>query len=314
MRRLALGFILAGPMLAQPAEMVTLATPAPASSFVLAKSGKVAAAVCEDQKLRVWALPQASIVRTIDLGGRNVYTVGLSADGAWIALADFGGSHTVWNMSTGATQMQLQLPSYPFALVFSPDGERLAVASAGEAVQVYEVASGKKLFDLQKAIGGSQNVAFSLDGQRIATADSDTVVRIYDGRNGELLARYTDFLLEPLTASFTADGKQLVTAGGDKVIAVLDASTSHVIRKSAKLTDPVAYLEVSPDGALTAAALMHADNLLMPAPLLISETRSGRRVLEWLPPSRVLGGGWTSDGHLLAATGAEQGVKLWRVH
>jgi len=69
MRRLALGFILAGPMLAQPAEMVTLATPAPASSFVLAKSGKVAAAVCEDQKLRVWALPQASIGTMSAIGG-----------------------------------------------------------------------------------------------------------------------------------------------------------------------------------------------------------------------------------------------------
>lgn len=314
MRALVLGLMLAGPILAQPAEIATLATPAPASSFVLAKSGKLAAAVCEDQKLRVWTLPQANLVRTIDLGGRNVYTAGLSADGGWIALADFGGSHTVWSTATGATRMQLQLPSYPFALVFSPDGERLAIASAGEPVQIYEVASGKKLFELQRAIGGSQNVAFSQDSQRIATADSDTVVRIYDGRNGELLARYTDFLLEPLAASFTADGKQLVTAGGDKVIAVLDASTGRVVRKSAKMADPVAYLEVSPDGALTAAGLMHADNLLMPAPLIISETASGKKVREWLPPSRVLGGGWTNDGQFLAATGAKQGLTIWRVH
>jgi WD40 repeat protein len=229
-------------------------------------------------------------------------------------LADFNGSHTVWNTSTGATEMQLELPTYPFALVFSPDGERLAIASAGEPVQLYEVASGRKLFELQTVIGGSQNVAFSRDGQRIATADSDTMVRIYDGRNGELLARHTDFLLEPLAASFTADAKQLVTAGGDKVIVLLDATTGRVVRKSAKLADPVAYLEVSPDGALSAAGLMHADNLLMPAPLIISETASGKNVREWLPPSRVLGGGWTNDGHLLAATGAKQGLTIWRVH
>jgi WD40 repeat protein len=205
------------------------------------------------------------------------------------------------------------MPYYPFSMAFSPDGKRLAIAPGGEPVQIYDVGSGKKMFELQRAVGGTQAVAFSRDGGRIATADSDTVVRVYDGRNGELLARYTDFLLEPLSAAFTKDGTQVVAAGADKVIAVLDATTGKAVRKSAKLVDPVAYLEVSPDGALTAAWLMHADNLLMPAPLVISETGSGIKVQEWLPAGRVVGGGWTNDGHLLTAIGTGKGVHIWRV-
>jgi hypothetical protein len=138
-------------------------------------------------------------------------------------------------------------------------------------------------------------------------------VRIYDARNGEMLARNADFLLEPLAAAFTADGKQLLAAGADKVIAWLDASTGRVIRRSGKAADPVAYLEVSPDGALVAAVLMHADNLLMPGPVVISETGSGRKVDEWMPASVALGGGWTEDGRLLVATATDNAVQIWRV-
>ncbi len=313
MRGIAVGMLLAGLLAAQPAEVAMLATPAPARSFLLAKTGKVAAAVCRDQKVRVWALLERQVVREIDIGKRSFDSIVISDDGGWIAAGDHNGLYTVWNASTGAQQMQLETPYYPMAMTFSPDGKRLAIAPAGEPVQLYDVGSGKKLFELQRTIGGSQAVVFSRDGGRVATADSDTVVRIYDGRNGELLARHTDFLLEPLAASFTVDGKQLLAAGGDKVIALLDASTGSVVRKSDKLVDPVAYLEVSPDGVLTAAGLMHADNLLIPAPVVISETGSGRKVQEWRPSNRVLGGGWTSDGHLLAAIGSTKGLHIWRV-
>ena len=149
--------------------------------------------------------------------------------------------------------------------------------------------SGRKILELQPVIGGSQALAFSRDGRRLATADSDTVARIYDTANGEVVTRYTGFLMEPLAASFTPEGDRLLTSGGDKVIAVLDVATGSTVRQSAKLVDPVQYLEVSPDGALTAAGLMHADNLMMPAPLVISDTESGRTVQEWMTASMIFG-------------------------
>jgi hypothetical protein len=73
------------------------------------------------------------------------------------------------------------------------------------------------------------------------------------------------------------------------------------------------YLDVSPDGSLVAAQLMHADNMLMAAPVIVSELSSGRKVDEWMPTSLAIGGGWTKDGRLLVATGSEKAVHLWRV-
>jgi len=49
------------------------------------------------------------------------------------------------------------------------------------------------------------------------------------------------------------------------------------------------------------------------APLVISETASGRKVQEWLLPSLALGGGWTKDGRLLVATATEKALHIWHV-
>ena len=96
-------------------------------------------------------------------------------------------------------------------------------------------------------------------------------------------------------------------------MATVDAATGALVRKSAKLDDPVSALDVSPDGALVAATLMHADNMLMPGAVIVFETASGRRVQQWLPPTLALGGRWTSDGRLLIATATETVLHVWRV-
>jgi len=313
MRRFAALLMFVGSLGAQPSEVATLSTPARATSFVVAKTGRLAGAVCGDEKLRLWTLPEGRLLRTIDLSGRSIDILVISDDSGRIAAGDHRGGYTVWDTSTGAQQMRVQMPFYPSALAFSPDGKRLAIAPVGEPVQIYDPASGRKLLELSRTTGGSTAIVFSRDGARIATADADTVVRIYDARNGELLARNADFLLEPLTAAFTADGKELLAAGGDKFIAFLNSATGSVSRKSGKAPDPVAYLEISPDGALVAAVQIHADNMLMPAPVLLLETASGRKVGEWLPASLPVGGGWTADGHLMVATAADEALHIWRV-
>jgi hypothetical protein len=60
--------------------------------------------------------------------------------------------------------------------------------------------------------------------------------------------------------------------------------------------------------------LLHADNTLLPGLVIISDTASGQKVTQWLPATAPLGGGWTSDGHLLIATRSESALHIWRVH
>jgi WD40 repeat protein len=308
-----LGILLAFSLQTRPSEVATLSAPCKATAVALAKTGKLAAAICGDTKILLWSLQSGQLLRNFDLGGQLIDLIAVSDDGQWIVAGSHGGRYRVWNTSTGKQQMQLEMPYYPFALAFSSGGKRLAIAPAGQPVQIYDTALGKKLLGLQHPVGGTAAVVFSRDGGRLATADADTVVRVYDARTGEVLARNTDFLVVPLAVAFGADGAQVIAGGGDQLIAFLDTATGSVRHKTNKLVDPISYLEVSPDGSHVAGMLMHAANMLMPAPVVILETGSGRKVSEWMPPSLAIGGSWTTDGQLLVATSDEKTIHMWRV-
>ena len=58
---------------------------------------------------------------------------------------------------------------------------------------------------------------------------------------------------------------------------------------------------------------MHADNLLLPGPVIVSDAATGRRVMQWLPASVALWMGWTEDSRLLLATADDRAVHIWRV-
>ena len=68
-------------------------------------------------------------------------------------------------------------------LAFSPDGESLAICFAGGSLQVWSIATGEPLFEIEDA---GPHVDFSLDGTLLA-ACHNTVVRLYDGLTGGVL-------------------------------------------------------------------------------------------------------------------------------
>lgn len=138
----------------------------------------MAAVICEDLKIRVWALPERRLVRTLDLGGTVLDQSLLSDDGSLVLLADMSEALRIWDTATGAVRMQKKLWPYAAAVAFSPDSKMLALAQANGPAQIFEIASGRKLYELQRPVGGSAALVFSPDGTRIAAGDADTVVRM----------------------------------------------------------------------------------------------------------------------------------------
>jgi len=296
-----------------PPEAITLPVTSPVRFFNLAHSGSLAAALCRDNRLRVWALPQGRLLRTVDLGDRPFEMTAMSDDGRWVVVADHNGGAAVWDTSRGQMQWQTRLAHYPGVAAFSHDGLRLALAAQGDPVQIYDLVAKRKLYELTQTAGGATAVVFSRDGAMLATADADTAVRVYEAGSGRLISRNNDFLLEPLAIDFSADDKQVVAAGADKVVVFIDAASGRLVQRFEKTSEPVAYLEVSPDGNALATVFTKAENLTEPAPVAVWDAGSVRQRANWLPPTLAVGGGWTRDGHMLAVTATTKAVHIWRL-
>jgi WD40 repeat protein len=295
-------------------EVATLPTPAPIVVFSLAQSGRIGAGICKDGLLRVWALPEGRLLRSVDPGTNQFLLASFSRDGKLLQTSTWSGNITVWDTATGREVSQLRIPHYSSAVAFSRDNRLLAVATSFGPVQIVELGGNRKRCELPAITGGTQAVAFSPDGTRIATADADTQVRVYDSQTGKLIASQEEFLMDALSIDFTADGKEVIAAGAEKRAVFFDATTGQVTKRLTKQANPVLYLEVSADGRSLATVLFNDKSASLPVPLLIWDAASGRKVDEWLPPSGVVGGAWTPEGHFIVATLTPEAVHIWQAH
>jgi serine/threonine protein kinase len=109
----------------------------------------------------------------------------------------------------------------------SPDGQLLAGIDESHRVPVWEVASGRKLFELQHDDDVNE-VHFTSDGRRIITASADHTARIWDSETGRQLARLEhDTKVED--AVFNRKGTQVFTADEKAVGRVFDASNGALL-------------------------------------------------------------------------------------
>jgi len=87
-----------------------------------------------------------------------------------------------------------------FALAFSPDGSRIAVAGAADDVAVYQTETGERTATC-KGHKGTYAVAFSPDGEQLATGGFDGKVRMCEVKSGKLVR---DFVPVPVEAQSAA--------------------------------------------------------------------------------------------------------------
>lgn len=296
-----------------PAEIAVLQTPSQVGWFAMAKTQPVAATLSRDQKLRILSFPDGAERRAIDIAGRDIDVFALAPDGRTVAIGDHKGRVSAWATDTGEPRLDLHLARYPGLAVFSHDGKLLAITAQGDPVQLLDVATGRPVAMLGHPIGGTSVLAFSRDDRLVATGDGDAVIRVYEAHTGRRVSENREFLMTPLAIDFTADGVSVIAGSGDRVLLFVDTATGKTTRRMERTAQPAAYVEVSPDGTSVTTGFMKAENMTQPEHVFILETKSGQRLLDWLPPNLPVGAGWTGDGRMLAAFASPDALHLWRL-
>ncbi|HEX4609525.1 MAG TPA: hypothetical protein VH092_15105, partial [Urbifossiella sp.] len=204
--------------------------------------------VGEDAELHVVDVVRKNVVVKIPVS---------NAEGIWFAFSPVEptrlgvfspGTATVYDIPTGRQVRSFHVgqPDTPKVGALSPDGRLVAITTSPAGV--WEVATGRKRFDVE-GLAEPGVVVFSPDGRRLAVAEGNEVV-LADLRTGARRRFHVNGSDTQFTAvAFSPDGRRVATGTTDGVTTLWDAATGEEVVVFDRHEGPVTGIAFSPDGA-----------------------------------------------------------------
>jgi WD40 repeat protein/serine/threonine protein kinase len=241
------------------------------------------------------------------------YSVAFNVDGTHVASAGEDGLFKVWDLADTRREVfsgpcdAAHLVGTAYAVVFSPDGSRVA-AGAGGVLTVWDW---RKRESVHKFLHGGERaptLAFSPDGRRLASGTFQGSVKLWDAERGgaDPLLSYPEEHYPVTALAFSRDGSRLAQSGRGYRINVWSTTTGERVKSipQAGLVACVAYGGGPGDERLASAGEEKTVRLW--------DGGSFRELIGLrghLDPCLCVA--FSTDGRRLASAGMDRTVRVW---
>lgn len=197
----------------------------------------------------------------------RVLALDFSRDGKQLATGGGAGARTgelkIWNVADGklvASFADAHADTI-FGVRFSPDGTRLATASADRFVKILDAKDGKPLHVLTGHTAHVLGVSWKADGKQLISCGADHVLKLWDAENGAYVRTMKggiygngNYKREVASVAFIADSEEILAASGDGSVRLHRASSDNEIMSLTGFKGYQYTVAVSADGQTLLAA------------------------------------------------------------
>jgi WD40 repeat protein/predicted Ser/Thr protein kinase len=259
-----------------------------------------------DDTVRGWEVDPRATLPVLRGHTSYVYPVCYSPDGRWIASGGWDNMVRLWDSRTGeACGPPWNNGDVVKTLAFSPNGSRL-VSARQDRLQVWEVATGRRVKEIQVPAPNILALEFHPDGATLAALDASGGATVVDTTTGAVVARLRLGATHDTRAlAYSPDGRWLAGSGADQTtVCLFDAHTYHPSAQFGGHDQVIRAMAFSPDSRLLASC--GSDQIIR-----LWQIDSGDcRVLTG-HTGEVFAVAFHSDGSRLASAGRDRAVWLW---
>jgi WD40 repeat protein/DNA-binding SARP family transcriptional activator len=276
--------------------------------------GRRLASINEHGDIAIWGLQRGRELRTIRVGGSEISSFVMTADGAMLAAGRRNGLATAWDVTTGEELFSTPHHGVLFDVEWSQDGEHLVTATLQGSIRILN-ASGEVIRKLnEEGKIALYSARFSPDGRLVVTVvrpwrggSQDFRQTIWDWETGKVVGSIEpgDGRNDTYRAVFDPTGSRVATNGTDGLPRIWDVETGRSVVVLAAHPGAVWDIVFSPDGSRVATA--GSDGVVR-----LFDTTSGEQVLALRGHERAVARvAFSPDGTMLASESVDGTVRIW---
>lgn len=206
-------------------------------------------------EVRIWNASTGALEASVDTRASAIWSISVNPGGTQFATAGEAGVQ-LWDMKTHALQKEILHGAARITrAAWSPDGGRIAIASADARVRLWNVKADRMEREIIVDRDVVWSVAFSRDGRHLATASGDETVTLWEVESGAKIATLTGHSGGATDVAFLGDGATLVVVDRSGRLHFWDVLTGRQLIEPWQAHQDTSWrIAVHPDGVRFATA------------------------------------------------------------